>query len=221
MSSCLKGRNQTNLHKYSLNSLLLRLPSPLRINLPAISRVWRALEWCVRSVLRSVRPSLLQRYCHAKRYHAKSRNHLTEPAHQGSSDTIASGDHFVFWKRCQPKFKIPLIHLSSDETAWRVGLARKSSVLLSQTTLMSRNKTTMPNLNLVGRHGGGWRSFFCARLAFHQVFTTLWVMSSARGFRITGWKPSWSYIWPECFLLETTQLLPCSTLSPCYVTSPL
>lgn len=157
--------------------------------------------------------------------HAITQPELPEPEgkvpvssfnHQGSS-----GDQPVLCQWCQPKFKILLLCQFSDETAWRVGLARKYSVLLSQTTLilMSRHRTTMPYLsNSVGKHGGGWRSFFCAKLAFHQAFTTLWVMSSARGFRITEWKPSWSYIWPECFLLETTQLQPCFTLSPCYVT---
>lgn len=124
--------------------------------------------------------------------------------------------YFVFRQRCQPRLKVPALHLSSVETAWTVGMVQKCSVLC-QTTLMSRNKT----LNLAARHGDGWRSFFYAELAFQQVFTTLWVMNSARGFRIMGWKLSCSCIWPEYFLLATTQLLPCFTLSPCYVTSPL
>lgn len=222
--------NQTYLHKYSLNSLLLRWSNPLRINLAAIfflragflvTKIMSALHTRHRELSQikmmvsgSITPEAV----------TQSRNRIQAPRLRTRRQkgrfpqpNIKEVEYyFVFWQRCQPKLKVPALHLSNIETVWTVGMVRKFSVLC-QTTLMSRDIT----LDLAARHGDGWRSFFYAELASHQVFTTSWVMNSARGFRIMGWKLSCSCIWPEYFLWATTQLLPCFTLSPCYVTSPL
>lgn len=99
----------------------------------------------------------------------------------------------VLSTKCQ--LQTTLLHPSIVETANRVGLVRRFSVPLYQTMTMPLRK----NQSLVVRHGVGSKSSFFAKLAFLQVFISSWGMSSARGFRTMGWRPSWYYIWPECW----------------------